>query len=349
MKLRYCLSVKSQNQTKHYRILQNKPVLRIIYVNTFTEILTHSSSASSAAGFSQTILLTAWKERIWLHFALVATVDTRASKLHKNVVPNTKETSARYLEESFLVTWQSLGLALVSNTEAVIVQDHSGKCLPEERQILNQWTEYCSELYNHRVKGDPSVPNCPHTHTEDDYPIPHKEERDVSWSQEHPTRSCPSRWRGCSHHNIQQDLADRKMANSVDPVLSHHTSQEKQPAAVPELPNDQPHQSHKQSQAEDHAEQIEATSREDHHRTGRLQIREELYKADFNLRILCEKYLKHQQDFYHVFIDFKIFHKVWHAALWATMKKYNHIQVIKNLYNKATDAVLFNSSIGDWF
>ena len=35
------------------------------------------------------------------------------------------------------------------------------------------------------------------------------------------------------------------------------------------------------------------------------------------------------------------------------MKKYNIstnlIQVIKNLYNKATSAVLFNSSVGDWF
>ena len=52
--------------------------------------------------------------------------------------------------------------------------------------------------------------------------------------------------------------------------------------------------------------------------------------------------------------DFKRdFDRVWHAALWATMKKYNIstnlIQVIKNLYNKATSAILFNSSIGDWF
>ena len=46
-------------------------------------------------------------------------------------------------------------------------------------------------------------------------------------------------------------------------------------------------------------------------------------------------------------------HEVWHAALWATMKKYNIstnlIRVIKNLYDKATGAILFNSSIGDWF
>ena len=54
----------------------------------------------------------------------------------------------------------------------------------------------------------------------------------------------------------------------------------------------------------------------------------------FNLHILYEKYVQHQQDLYHAFIDFKVFDRVWHAALWANMKKYNIstnlIQVIKN-------------------
>ena len=37
----------------------------------------------------------------------------------------------------------------------------------------------------------------------------------------------------------------------------------------------------------------------------------------FNLRILCEKYIQHQQDLYHVFIDFKkAFDRVWHAVCW---------------------------------
>ena len=44
----------------------------------------------------------------------------------------------------------------------------------------------------------------------------------------------------------------------------------------------------------------------------------------FNLRILREKYLQHQQNLYHVFLDFKKdIDRVWHAALWATMKKHN--------------------------
>ena len=54
------------------------------------------------------------------------------------------------------------------------------------------------------------------------------------------------------------------MANPVDPVLVHHTSQEGQPAAVPKLTNDQPHQPEKLRHAEDHTEQIEAASGEDH-------------------------------------------------------------------------------------
>ena len=103
----------------------------------------------------------------------------------------------------------------------------------------------------------------------------------------------------------------------MDPVLSHHTSKERQPAAAPELPNNEPHQSPKQSHAEDHTEQIEATSGENHReeqagfRAGRSTT-----EQIFNLRILCEKYLQHQQDLYHVFIDFKkAFDRVWHTAL----------------------------------
>ena len=135
------------------------------------------------------------------------------------------------------------------------------------------------------------------------------------------------------------------MANSV--------AQERQPAAVPELPNNQPHQLPMQSYAEDHAEQIEATTEkiiaeeQAGFRAGRSTT-----EQIFNLRILCEKYFQHQQGLYHVFIVFKkAFHKDWHAALLATMKKYistNLTQVIKNLYDKAISAVLFNSSI-DWF
>ena len=48
-------------------------------------------------------------------------------------------------------------LTTVKQGKATIVQDSSGKCLTEERQTLNQWTEYCSGLYNHNANGDPNT------------------------------------------------------------------------------------------------------------------------------------------------------------------------------------------------
>ena len=39
----------------------------------------------------------------------------------------------------------------------------------------DRWTEYSSELYNHKTNEDPSALNCPQTDTEDDHPILRKE------------------------------------------------------------------------------------------------------------------------------------------------------------------------------
>ena len=66
-------------------------------------------------------------------------------------------------------------LTTVKQGKATTVQDLSGKCLTEERQILNRWTEYCSELYNYKADGDPLVQNCPQTDTEDEHPILRRE------------------------------------------------------------------------------------------------------------------------------------------------------------------------------
>ena len=47
------------------------------------------------------------------------------------------------------------------------------------------------------------------------------------------------------------------------------------------------------------------------------------------------------------------FDRVWHEALWATMRLYNIneniTRTIESLYNKATSAVYLDSKIGKWF
>ena len=66
-------------------------------------------------------------------------------------------------------------VATVKQRKATTVHDRSGKCLTEERHMLNRWTEYRSELYSYKVNGDLSVLNCPQTDTEDDHSILRKE------------------------------------------------------------------------------------------------------------------------------------------------------------------------------
>ena len=108
------------------------------------------------------------------------------------------------------------------------------------------------------------------------------------------------------------------------------------------------------SHAEDHTEQTEAASGDHCRRKGRFQSRKEHHRADFQPKnpvweippasakpLPCLHRLQ------------KAFDRVWHATLWAIMKKdnisANLILVIKYTYDKATSAALFNGNIGDWF
>ena len=51
------------------------------------------------------------------------------------------------------------------------IQERSGKCLTEEKEILSRWTEYCSELHNYESCGDNAVLDCSQTSEEDLQPI----------------------------------------------------------------------------------------------------------------------------------------------------------------------------------
>jgi len=74
----------------------------------------------------------------------------------------------------------------------------------------------------------------------------------------------------------------------------------------------------------------------------------------FNLRLLVEKHLEHQNELFHNFIDFKkAFDRVWHDGLWRVLKEYNIdnrlIEVIKSLYDEATSTVLLNGNVDEFF
>ena len=141
-------------------------------------------------------------------------------------------------------------------------------------------------LYSHKTNEDSSVLNCPKTDTEDDHPILRKEvEADHPILRKEVEATVQSLKKGNSAgvDNIPAGLVQAGEEDVITTltticnkiwqtgewptpllvmslVLGHNTSQERQPATAPELLNDQPHQPSKQSHAEDHIEQIEATS-----------------------------------------------------------------------------------------
>ena len=49
----------------------------------------------------------------------------------------------------------------------------------------------------------------------------------------------------CPFDHLQQGMANGRVANNMDPVIDHHTPQERQSAVLSKLSDHQPHQSSK--------------------------------------------------------------------------------------------------------
>ena len=247
------------------------------------------------------------------------------------------------------------------------IQDKDGKCLTEEQDILKRWSEYCSELYNYRATGDPQVLNVPPATENDNYPTLREEVEAAVKSLK--------KGKSAGANNIPAELVQAGGEAMISALLTicnkiWQTGEWPTPwtqsliITLPKKGNLQLCQNYRTISLISHPSKVTLTIL-----LNRLKPQAEKIVAEeqagfrpgrstteqiFNLRVLCEKYLQHQQDLYHVFIDFKkAFDRVWHAALWATMKDFNInanlIRMIQNLYEKATSTVYLNNSIGDWF
>ena len=217
-----------------------------------------------------------------------------------------------------------------------IIQDKSGKCLTEENEILNRWTEYCSDLYNYETDGDPIVLDCPQILDEEHHPILREEVEaavkalkmgksagvdnipaklvqaggeamidiltsicNTIWK----TGEWPTTWTQSLVITLPKKGNLRLCQNYRTISIISHSSKVMLKIILNRL----------QPQAEEIIAEEQAGFRAERSTTEQI----------FNLRILGEKYLQHQKNLYRVLIDFKkAFDRVWHEALWATMRKY---------------------------
>ena len=198
------------------------------------------------------------------------------------------------------------------------IQDKAGTYLTEQQEILKRWTEYCSKLYTHTTTGDPKVLDVPPSINNDSYPILREEveaaifteERKVGRSGQHSIGGCPgggeleamidmlliicnkiwqtgewpTPWTQSliitlpKKGNLQlcQNLPTMSLISHPSKVMLKFLKRLK-PQVVEIIKGEQAG-----------------------FRAGRSTT-----EQIFNLRILCEKYLQHQQNLYHVFVDFK--------------------------------------------
>jgi sorting nexin-29 len=247
------------------------------------------------------------------------------------------------------------------------ILDKNGKCLTESKDILNRWTEYTADLYSHCAKGDMEKLNTPPATDTDSFPILREE-------VEEAVRSL-KKGKSAGIDNIPGELVQaggEAMIDTLHTICQKIWSTGEWPTkwtqslviTLPKKGNLQHCNNYRTISLICHPSKVmlriilnrlrpqaEAIIAEEQagFRKGRSTT-----EQIFNLRILCEKYQQHQQDLYHVFIDFKkAFDRVWHAALWATMNYYNInanlIRTIQNLYEKASSAIYLNGEIGEWF
>ena len=247
------------------------------------------------------------------------------------------------------------------------IQDKSGKCLTEEKEILSRWTEYCSELSNYESCGDNAVLYCSQPPEEDLQPILRKEVEIAVASVK--------KGKSAGVDNIPAELVQASWETMVD-VLTEicnriwRTGEWPTPwtqsliITLPKMGNFQLCQNYRTISLISHSSKVmlevilnrlkpQAEEIIAEEQAG-VRARRSTTEQIINLRILCEKYLEHQQNLFHVFNDFqKASDRVWHAVLWATMRKYNIsanlVCTIEQLYDKATSAVQMNGSIGEWF
>ena len=233
------------------------------------------------------------------------------------------------------------------------IQNKSGKCLTEENEILNRWTENCSDLYNYETEGNQIVLDCPKIPDEEHHPLLREEVEAVV--------KALKMGKSAGVDNIPAELVQAGEEDMIDILVTlcnkiwktgewPTTWTQSLVITRPKKGNLQLCQNYRTISLISHPSKVMLKIIQ-----NRLQPQAEKIIAEeqagfrterstteqiFNLRILGEKYLQHQQNLYHVSIDFKkAFDRVWHEALWATMRKYNInasiIQAIENLYDKA--------------
>ncbi|GFN97082.1 endonuclease-reverse transcriptase [Plakobranchus ocellatus] len=258
-------------------------------VETFNETL--SKEASKLLGKPRV------KKKKWMADEIPALCDKRRSLKKRNKDPEGGTKQAR----------------------ATTIESKEGKCLTEKKEILERWTEYCSELYTHvATKKDPNVLNMPPSSNNARHSILRAELIEAVSSLK------PGKSTGID--NITRELVQAGGDATIDMLLLIcnkilQTVVWQKPwtqslvITLPKKGNLKLFQNYRTISLISHPSKVmlQVILNRLKHEAEKIIVEEQAgfrpgrstIEQMCNVRILMEKYLQHQQELHHVFIDFK--------------------------------------------
>lgn len=251
--------------------------------------------------------------------------------------------------------------------KSTAIEDENGNLLTNQKEVNERWTQYCSNLYNVQLNTDPTIlPNPGPRHNETPTILKDEVAKAIN-------KLKPGKTPGID--NIPAELLKHGGEHIIEALTTlcnkilHQNAWPKEwtqslVLPLPKKGNMKKCTNYRTISLISHPSKVmlniildrlkslaeEVLSEEQAgFRPGRSTVQQ-----IFNSRILTEKYMQHQQDLYHNFIDFrKAFDRVWHTGLWNTMRYFDVdeglIKIIEALYSKATSAVMTNTVMGDFF
>ena len=254
-----------------------------------------------------------------------------------------------------------------NQTKSTAIEDKHGELITNQNEVKERWTEYCRGLYNYELQTDSSTLTDPGPRGDDTPPILKEEVekaiKKLKIGKAPGIDNIPSE---LLRHGGEQTIA------AITTLCQKILEQKNWPKVwtqslvlpLPKKGNLKKCTNYRTISLISHPSKVMLNVIHD-----RLKYKAEEILAEeqagfrpgkstiqqvFNCRVITEKYMQHQQELYHNFIDFrKAFDRVWHAGLWNIMRNYNIdeglIETIETLYSNATSAVLVNNEIGEFF
>ncbi|GFR77564.1 endonuclease-reverse transcriptase [Elysia marginata] len=249
-----------------------------------------------------------------------------------------------------------------------LIEDKDGRLLTDDEDIMQRWSEYCSDLYNHELQPDLSILSATRDPPETDDSPP------IQKSEVEAAVKSLKLGKAPGVDKIPSELLEaggEEVNNILTALCQRIWNEKKWPTEwtkslvvpLPKKGNLRLCNNYRTISLISHLSKVmlrvilnrlkpkaeEILAEEAGFRACRSTV-----EQIFNCRILIEKHMQHQRDLFHNFIDFKkAFDRVWHNGLWHVLRGFNIdeglVKTIESLYMNSNPAVFLKNTIGNSF